>query len=191
MAVRSILAELGRVALLATPLWLAGCGDEPTRSSNDPPPVDGPAFTFPNDLEGWSTGVAVTGMFNDVVWMDRDGGFVKLDGSDGGTSDGQPNSWMFRSIEIPAGATTLAFDTSPHNRGGATGALRVRLEDGTTSHTLLDWEVLTGVEGEFVWAAREVGIAEFAGQTVTVYFEQGDNDIGQHEQRYIDNVSIR
>jgi hypothetical protein len=147
-------------------------------------------FTFDQDLDGWSTGVASTGLFNSVLWQSRDGGIVKLDGSDGGTSDGQPNSWMFRSIDLPADVTTLRFDTSPHNRAGATGALRVRLHDGATFHTLLNWEVLTGIEGQLLWTSRQADIAAYAGQTVTIYFEQGDNDIGVNEQRYIDNVSI-
>jgi Subtilase family len=152
-------------------------------------------FTFTSDLQGWSTGVtsSETGCCNSVIWQFRSssGGIVKLDGSDGGTSDGEPNSWMFRTIDIPSGATTLKFITSAHDRDGASGALRVRLHDGSTFHTLLDWEVLTGIEGQLVWVPRQANITSFAGQSVTIYFEQGDNDIGVHEQRYIDNVSIR
>jgi Subtilase family len=152
-------------------------------------------FTFTSDLQGWSTGVtsSETGCCNSVIWQFRSssGGIIKLDGSDGGISDGEPNSWMFRTIDIPAGATTLKFMTSAHDRDEASGALRVRLLDGSTFHTLLDWEVLTGIEGQLVWVQRQANIASFAGQSVTIYFEQGDNDIGKHEQRYIDNVSIR
>ncbi len=148
-------------------------------------------FKFDSDLEGWSTGAATTGIFNGASWSSSSGGCAKLDGSDGGTSDGEPNSWIFRSIDIPNGAATLRFDTSPHNRAAANSALRVRVHNGSSFATLLDWEVLAGVEGSYTWRSREVSIAAYAGQTVTIYFEQGDNDIGVHEQRYIDNVSIR
>ena len=42
----------------------------------------------------------------------------------------------------------------------------------------------------YLWESREADIAAFAGQTVTLYFEQGDNDVGIHEQRYIDNIQL-
>ncbi len=54
------------------------------------------------------------------------------------------------------------------------------------SHLLLDWEVLAGE----TWQSRAVSLAAFEGQTVTLYFEQGDNQEGFGEHRYVDNVRI-
>ncbi len=67
------------------------------------------------------------------------------------------------------------------------GALRVRLvDDDGASHILLPWEVLAGDS----WRQRTADIAAFAGQTVTLFFEQGDNDVGNGEHRYVDNVIL-
>jgi hypothetical protein len=51
---------------------------------------------------------------------------------------------------------------------------------------LLDWEVLEGV----AWRERTADIGPYAGQTVTLYFEPGDNDVGVGEHRYVDNVIL-
>jgi hypothetical protein len=78
-----------------------------------------------------------------------------------------------------------------HNRDGADANLRVRLVDeGGTSHTLRDWEEFTGSEGVRNWEERTVSIAAFAGQTVTLFFEQDDNGPGTHEQIYLDEIRI-
>jgi len=149
-------------------------------------------FTFDDDLEGWQTGTG-GGELDSVVWLSGVGqppGSVKLDGSDFGTSDGQANSSIFNPIEIPSGATLLQFDTSAHNRDGADSELRVLLDFGKETITLLDWEVLSGAEDVYLWETRTVDISLFAGQTATFVFEQGDNDRGIHEQRYIDNILI-
>jgi hypothetical protein len=89
----------------------------------------------------------------------------------------------------------LSFQTSAHNRVGADSALRVRLVKDGVSHTLLDWEVLTSLSVSetnlfYTFVDRTANIAAFAGQTVTIFFEQGDNDDGIHEQRYLDNIRI-
>lgn len=57
---------------------------------------------------------------------------------------------------------------------------------GGAAHTLLDWEVL---EGES-WREQTPDIGPYAGQTVTFIFEQGDNDVGVGEHRYVDNVTL-
>ena len=152
------------------------------------------AFTFDADLDGWVPGIAGGGL-DAVRWIDWGGqpeGAVEMDGSDFGTSDGQANAWIYQEIELPGDATTLKFQTSTHDRDGANAHLRVRLVDaGGVSHTLIDWEVgEPGVEGQLVWIDKSVSIAAYAGQTVTIFFEQGDNDIGFHEQRYLDNIVI-
>ena len=112
--------------------------------------------------------------------------------SDQGTLDGEPNSWIHKSITLPSKASKFSFRTCAHNRDGATGSLRVRLaDDGGTWHTLLDWEQMTGVEGEYNWVNRSADITMFAGKTVRFYIEQGDDDIGTHEQRYVDTITIK
>lgn len=142
-------------------------------------------FTFDEGLEGWTTG-HMGGEYDSAEWSDDHGnppGSVRLDGSDLGNPDGQPNSWMTNTVTIPASFDLLAFET----RAEIDGALRVRLVDaGGASHTLLDWEVLAGEE----WRERTADIGPYAGQTVTLIFEQGDNDAGIAEHRYVDNVIL-
>lgn len=142
-------------------------------------------FTFDNGLDGWTTG-HMGGEYDSAEWSEDHGnppGSVRLDGSDLGASDGQPNSWMSRVITLPANFDLLYFET----KANVDGALRVRLVDeGGTSHILLPWEVLAGES----WRERTANIAPYAGQTVTLYFEQGDNDVGNGEHRYVDNVIL-
>jgi hypothetical protein len=151
-------------------------------------PDAGPAgldFTFELDLEGW---IPQHGdkEYDDALYL-RDqgnpGGCAMLDGSDLGTPDAVPNSSLSRVIELPAGASAMKFDT----RAAEDGALRVRLVDDVgASHTLLDWEVLSGP----TWVSRIADLAVFGGQEVTIVFEQNDNDVGQGEMRYLDNIAI-
>ncbi|MBA4157553.1 MAG: hypothetical protein H0X65_08765 [Gemmatimonadetes bacterium] len=156
-------------------------------SDQHEPPEQTIAFTFNNDLDGWAEGTTSNG-WGAVTWLSRRGGVVKLDGVGG---PGDPNAWIYKTIEIPRGATRLRFETSAHNRDGADALLRVRVVDANqASHTVLDWENLTGTEGQYLWTDRSVSIAAFAGQTVTVYFEQADNGPGRHEQRYLDTIII-
>lgn len=142
-------------------------------------------YTFDDGLEGWNTGYG-DGDYDSAEWHSDIGnppGSVELDGSDLGNSDGEPNAWMYRTITLPDHFNLLYFET----RAAEDGALRVRLVDGNgTSHVLLDWEVLAGDD----WRERTVNIGAFAGQTVTLYFEQGDNDVGIGEHRYVDNVFL-
>ena len=151
-------------------------------------------FSFDEDLEGWNIGTSGKSL-DGVLWIDYCGqppGAVKLDGSDSGNPDKQPNSWIYKEIKLPEKVTTLNFITSAHNREGANAELRVRLiDESQTSNILIDWELANpGVEGECIWIEKDVEIYQFAGQTITLFFEQGDNDIGMHEQRYIDNILI-
>ena len=152
------------------------------------------AFDFESDLNGWETGTSGK-QLDSVSWLDWGGqppGCVKMDGSDFGTSDHQPNSWMYKEIALPGNITKMTFITSAHDRENANAELRVRLiDENQLSNILLDWELASnGVEGELVWIEKTVNISSFAGQTVTIFFEQGDNDIGVHEQRYIDKIRI-
>ncbi|HSE28888.1 MAG TPA: choice-of-anchor J domain-containing protein [Gemmatimonadales bacterium] len=144
-------------------------------------------WTFDADLEGWESGVDGAGGWGTVVQLDDNGGVVKLDGVG---DPGEPNAWIFQEITLSSTATTLRFRTSAHNKAGADAALRVRVEAGGASTTLLDWEVLAGAEGQYLWAERSVSVAAYAGQTVTLYFEQDDDGEGTHEQRYLDYIRI-
>lgn len=167
----------------------AGDVDAPVTPPADAPPADaafvGMHFTFETDLEGWQA--ANGGRMYDRAARDaatgHPGGCVLLDGSDLGHPDVQPNAWISRTIALPPQAKTLRFET----RAATDGALRVRLVDADAKpHTLLDWEVLSGP----TWVPRTTSLAAFAGTTVTLWFEQNDNDIGQGEHRYLDNISI-
>jgi hypothetical protein len=171
-----------------------GCnGDDPAGPGN----TELFRWSFGSDLEGWQTGADDAGGWGDVTVVnadrqddppDEEKGSVKLDG----TGDpGEPNAWIHRGIALPAHARTLAYWAAGHNRNGGDAALRVRLVDGGgTSHTLADWEEFTGSEGVHHWESRSVSIAAYAGQTVTLYFEQDDNGPGSHEQIYLDDIRI-
>ncbi len=146
---------------------------------------DGLDFTFELDLEGWIAQHGDKAYDRALFLADQGnpGGCAMLDGSDLGTPDGDPNSSLSRVIELADGAGTMKFDT----RAAENGSLRVRLVDpGGTSHTLLDWEVLSGP----TWVSRSADLAAWAGQEVTIFFEQNDNDVGQGEMRYLDNIRI-
>jgi hypothetical protein len=151
-------------------------------------------FNFDTNLDGWETGT--TGkQYDSVLWVDWAGqppGAVKLDGSDFGTPDHEPNSWIYKEISIPVKSNTLSFLTSAHDRENANAELRIRLiDENQNSNILSDWELAeNGVENELIWIEKKIDISGFSGQQVTLYFEQGDNDIGIHEQRYIDKIQI-
>lgn len=151
--------------------------------TNDEPQIL--QFSFDEGLEGWTPG-HMGGEYDSAKWSDDHGnppGSVRLDGSDLGTSDGQPNAWMSRSITLPSDFDLLYFET----KANMDGALRVRLvDDDGASHILLPWEVLAGD----TWRERTADIGLCAGQLVTLYFEQGDNDVGNGEHRYVDNVIL-
>ncbi len=143
--------------------------------------------TFDGDLDGWIAGDA-GGDLDQAKFLAGEGnpgGTIFLDGSDFGTSNGQPNAWVEREIELPAGTVTLKFETRAAT--DRNGALRVRLITATDeSHDVLGWEVLGGD----TWVGRSADLSAFAGETVQLLFEQGDNDVGIGEMRYVDNIRI-
>jgi len=153
------------------------------------------SYNFTSDLEGWSIGTSGK-QVDDVSWVDWGGdppGCVKMDGSDFGTSDHLANSWIYKELTLDENHTTLTFLTSTHDRANANAELRVRLIDANqNNHILIDWELGNpGVEDELVWIEKTADLSNFAGQTITLFFEQGDNDIGVHEQRYLDRIRIK
>lgn len=172
--------------LVAIALLLAACATSPATS-----PLL--LWTFDDDLEGWQTGSDDgdgwgTAQWRDWCGDDRDEGCVKLDGTGG---SGTPNAWIFRTLDLPPGATVLRALTTAHDRDGADSLYRVRLIDaGATEHVLIDWAESSGSEGEYSWFEIEAPVAAFAGTTVTLYFEGADNGPGTHEQRYYDDIGI-
>jgi len=144
------------------------------------------AFDFGSTLQGWAGGTT-GGPYDKAWWTSGSGkppGALLLDGSDLGNPNTSPNSWFTRQVILPANTSALRFDTAANNDG----LLRVRLQrpDGTFV-TLLNWEKLTAIN---TWFTRAVSLAPYAGQTVTLYFDQNDGGQGSGEYRYVDNVSI-
>jgi len=144
------------------------------------------AFDFASTLQGWAGGTSGK-PYDRAYWTSTYGnpsGALLLDGSDMGQPDSQPNSWFSRQIILPANATAVSFDTRADNDG----LLRVRLQPpGGGYVTLLDW---SGLTTHNTWVNRTADISLYAGQTVTLWFEQNDGGRGSGEYRYIDNVVI-
>lgn len=156
-------------------------------------------WTFGDDLEGWTEGTTPSANSWGSVALsnadalddpaESDDGSVKLDG----TGDpGLPNAWIYHTgLDLPADAGTLAYWAAGHDRDGGDAALRVVVVDeGGTAHTLADWEEFSGSEGVHNWEQRMVSLAAYAGQTVTLFFEQDDNGPGTHEQIYLDEIRV-
>lgn len=185
----------GLLVILSSGMFLAGLSACSENGSEAEAIIH--RWTFGDDLEGWNEGTDDSGGWGDVALSnadalpdapDEEDGSVKLDG----TGDpGEPNAWIFRTLTLDDEAETLAWWAAGHDRDGGNANLRVRLVDGSeSSHTLRDWEEFTGSEDENNWEERMVSIAAYAGQNVTLYFEQDDNGPGSHEQIYLDEIRI-
>lgn len=185
-----MMGRVGAMLFIAIALVAAGCSAPPVGPSTDPLML----WTFDDDLEGWQAGTTADDeSWGSAEWRswcgsDRDEGCVKLDG----TGDaGGPNAWIERTLELPAGATTLRALTTAHNRDGADSAYRVRLLDASdVEHVLIGWSASSGAEDAYDWIAIEASIAAFAGTTVTLFFEGADDGPGIHEQRYYDDIGV-
>ena len=195
MSFRTLLRR-GLLAGVASVALTTACGDDdPSAPANDEVIF---RWTFPDDLDGWDTGMDDAGGWGTAVHSGADAlasptaaeeGSVKLDGVG---DPGEPNAWIFRTdVVLPDDATTLAYWAAGHNQDGANAHLRVRLVDeSATNHTLADWEEFSGTAGTRNWEERMVSVAAFAGQTVALYFEQDDNGPGAHEQIYLDEIRV-
>ena len=164
---------------------VADAGRQPDARARADAGQQGLDYTFELDLEGWIPDHGDKEYDRALFLPDEGnpGGCAMLDGSDLGSPDGDPNSSLRRVIELPDEVAAMKFDT----RAAENGSLRVRLVDsGGASHTLLDWEVVSGPS----WVSRTADLAAFAGDEVTILFEQNDNDVGQGEMRYLDNIGI-
>lgn len=147
-------------------------------------------WTFSADAEGWEVGTKPNPSVSDKARWNRHGnpgGSLFMDGSDFRQQETpeEPNSWFSAEVDLPSNAKYLRFQTRASDPEHD-GALRVRVKDEDGWDTVMDWRVLSGEE----WVTREVDIGNWAGQSVTLRFEQDDNDEGVGEMRYVDNVEI-
>jgi GxGYxYP putative glycoside hydrolase C-terminal domain/GxGYxYP third domain/GxGYxYP_N 1st domain/GxGYxYP_N second domain len=144
-------------------------------------------FDFATSLQGWNGGTN-GGYYDKAWWTGGTGhppGALLLDGSDLGHPDSTPNSWFSRQLILPVNATALTFDTEANNDG----LLRVRLQQSDGQFVRLqDWQ---GLPVANTWVSRSVSLTAYAGQTVTIYFEQNDGGQGSGEYRYVDNVAVQ
>ena len=153
-------------------------------------------FTFDNDLEGWT---AVNSGTRDgtppwayTVWDYQNGkGVVNMDGRDT-QLDSAPEATISKSIALPAGVTTMSFEVSAHNRPDSHVGYRVLIN----GQMLLNDVIVGPSPPAFRYITRTVDISAFAGQTVTIQFEQHDNGSngvfpGSSKHLYIDNIRIR
>lgn len=163
-------------------------------------------FAFDTGLDGWTpTPANQVPCFNLARWLEGFGNVIQLNGADDlptcnrndDVPDHQPNSWISKRISLPAEVTTLEFDVAGHNAPMSDSEMRIRFVDsGNVSHTVLDWTRILGNQNPdpdqqrppVEFSHRTLDISIFAGQTVTVFFEQGDNGPGEDEQVYLDNI---
>jgi hypothetical protein len=143
-------------------------------------------YDFAVSLQGW-TGWTNGGPFDKASWSPVAGnpaGTLRLDGSDIGSADSKPNSFFYRQVILPLNAEALCFDTRADNDGLL--SVLLRKADGSFV-PLLNWEKLTATNS---WVNRTTSLANFVGQTVTLYFVQNDGGCGTGEARYVDNVAV-
>ena len=153
-------------------------------------------FRFDSDLEGWipgSFGVAEGAPPWAWTRWDYQGGkgVVNMDGRDA-AADTVPNATLTRTIDLPPGVTTITYDVAAHNRPESNVRYRLLIN----GQVIRDAVVVGTDPPNFVYFTRTIDISAFAGQTVTVRFEQHDNGSngvfpGSSKHLYIDNIRIR
>lgn len=136
-------------------------------------------FDFEAGLLGWAG--TTSGKPSDRAdWLD---GSLRLAGSDSGIADATPNATFTRPVSLPLNAAQLRFDT----RAEAGGLLRVRLRRANGAFvTLADWNSLPD-QG---WHTLALDLTPYAGEDVTLYFEQNDSGSGANQTRYVDNIAF-
>ena len=151
-------------------------------------------FTFDSDLEGWS--VVNSGTRDGTppwaytFWDFQGGkGVVNMDGQDTALNN-TPEATLTKSIALPSGFTTMTFEVSAHHRPNSNVGYRVLIN----GQMLLN-DVING-PGGFHYITKTIDISAFAGQTVTIQFQQHDNGSfgvfpGSSKHLYIDNIRIR
>jgi hypothetical protein len=153
-------------------------------------------FTFDSDLEGWSVTNSGTPdgtpPWAYTIWDSQSGkGVVNMDGRDT-QLDSEPEATISKSIALPSGVTTMSFEVSAHNRPDSHVGYRVLVN----GQILLNAVIVGPEPPAFRYVTRTVDISAFAGQTVTIQFQQHDNGSngnfpGSSKHLYIDNIRIR
>jgi hypothetical protein len=150
-------------------------------------------WTFDHDLEGWHPGGV--GPRNSTDWgfaaySSVGGGVAVLDGRG---DPSQPNSWIFRAVDVPVSATRLTFDVSAEIIAGSSSSVIVRIVSGDTSSRVLSATVRNSTN-HLSFTRKSIDISRWAGHNVTIYIEENDNtpagSIGFDKEIYVDNVTI-
>jgi hypothetical protein len=136
------------------------------------------AFDYQNGLQGWS-GSTSGKVADHADWMN---GTLRLTGSDAVT-DTTPNATFTRPVSLPWNTIRLRYDTRA--AGGAVLRVRLRRANGGFV-TLADWSSLSDSN----WQPVVLNLMPYAGEDVTLYFEQNCNGINAIEERYLDNVVL-
>lgn len=144
------------------------------------------SFDFDSSAQNWFAQTA-GGAADQALWSSTAGnskGALVLNGSDFGKTNSTPNAFFARQIILPVNATDLTFQTRADNDGLL--CVQIRGTNGSLA-TLLDWEKLAATN---VWQTRSTSLTNYAGQTVTLYFEQNDGGQSSSKARYLDNITI-
>jgi len=140
-------------------------------------------FAFAAGLQGWRGGTSGK-PYDKAEWTPSEGqGALLLDGSDLGAPDALPNAWFSRQLILPTNVTALRFATRAANDGRL--RVRIRGQDGAWA-TLMDWDRPSGEN----WAVKTLDLSSYAGQTVTLCFEQNDGGQGSGEYRFVDDIIV-
>ena len=144
------------------------------------------SFDFASSAQGWM-GYTSGWPYDEAYWANTLGnppGALLMDGSHLGFPVTDMNSWFTRQIILPPNATALSFDTLAVNDG----LLQVQIQPPSGGLvTLLPWAGLSPANS---WFTVTASLTNFAGQTVTLYFEQLDGGQGSGEARCVDNVQV-
>jgi hypothetical protein len=149
-------------------------------------------FTFDDDLQGWQTfgrgARSSTEEWGEVAWRADGGGTARLSGE---RRPDRINSQLFREFTLAADVTTLTFRASADldHPEGADSRLQVRIASPDGGLVLLD-KVYTNSSDTLQWVEESLNIRAWAGQTITIIFEQNDGGSFGHEHIYLDNIAI-
>ncbi|MEH7333919.1 family 43 glycosylhydrolase [Neobacillus drentensis] len=146
---------------------------------------------FDNGVNGFSSGTSGQG-WDSIKWTkDFDatangGGSVVLDGSDGGSPNAAPNSWIYRSLKLPKDQSYGLSLKYRDAQGGGDALLRVRVVSKYGEKILQPWTLANDDK----WHELNFDLSEFAGEYITLYFEQNDSKEGGGEFIYFDDIIL-
>lgn len=146
---------------------------------------------FDNGVDGFSSATSGQG-WDSIKWTkDFDatgngGGSVRLDGSDGGSPNNAPNSWIYRSLKLPKDQSYGLNLKYRDAQGGGDALLRVRIESRHGEKILQPWTLAN----DDTWHELNFDLSEFAGEYFTLYFEQNDSKEGGGEFIYFDDIIL-